>query len=109
MRTFINIEHKGRLWDEYELVEKDEGYSLEYCYEADGRAAELKERGTKCQVWDIKEVKEKAPYIYTLIQVLELCERIDCGCCNPPWIGKETFDELIEVVSEYLDRKKLEN
>lgn len=106
MRTFITMEdRKGRLWNEYELVDRDNGYALEYCYEADSRAEALREEGIECQIWDIDEVKAKNPYIYTLIQTLELLEGVDCGCCSDPWIGKETFDELVKVVIEYLDRK----
>ena len=85
----------------YELVQNENGYSLESVYSIIELEDDLQSHGIEYIVQDIEEYKILSPQTYALVQVLELLGETQSGDSDTPYIRSDTFNKLAKIMKEF--------
>ena len=94
-KLFIKIEDN---W--HELIDGFH-YELQRVENIDQRILELKRQKKEYEVTSAGSLKITDLQTAGIINLLLILKGTNCGCCNSPWLTKDTFDKIIEFARNY--------
>ena len=67
----------------------------------DQRILELKRQKKEYEVTTLGSLKTTDLQTYGIVKLLLILKATNCGCCNSPWLTKQTFNEIMKLARNY--------